>query len=65
LSVTATLSDNFNSSVNGAVQTMTYLKLADGRFLTVSNVQSDGTVVVKDGVVVSSGYVLRPWGPCQ
>ena len=65
LSVTVTVTDNFNSAVNGQVQTLIYFKRPDGRMRVVSNIRDDGTVIVKDGVVVASGFVLPSWGPCR
>jgi hypothetical protein len=65
LSVTVTISDNFKSNLNGVVETLIYLKHPDGRFQTVSNIRADGTVIVKNGIVVDGGTTTPSWGICQ
>src|SRR5208337_2787601 len=44
--------------------TVVILKRGDGRIQTVSSVSSDGTVLIKDGVLVRSGAEIPSQGKC-
>jgi hypothetical protein len=61
--VSVTYSDN--TSLNGRSFTLIYLRYDNGRMQTVSNIGSNGTTYVQNGIIQSSGEPTPTWGRCQ